>query len=195
MVIFPGRISKDNQDWIRACSLLKVLALDTRTLGKGKTSYSAEDYLLRSKAFANGKWIDHPYYTFSLRFSVSASIHGSINVDSGAEIEEFKAVVNSALCSEASIAERSWFELSEKRRALWYSNIEVPENLTQKIQVESCSSHKYYDQARARLEENRRNLNRGFASRCTHDEVMEHLLVIGAELIAETDCISGTHTS
>lgn len=135
------------------------------------------------------------YYTFSLKFSVSASIHGSINVDSGAELDEFKAVVNSALCSEASIAERNWFELSEKRRALWCTNMEVPESLTQKIQAESCSSHKYYDEARARLEDNRRNLNRGFASRCTHDEVMKHLLVIGAELIAETPCISAIHTS
>lgn len=195
MVIHPGRISKYNKDWIRACSLLKVLSLDTRTLGKSKTSYSAEDYLLRSKVFENGNWIDLPYYSFSLRFSVSASIHGSINVDSAAELEEFKAVVNSALCSEASIAERNWFELSEMRRALWYSNMEVPEDLTQRIQAESCSSHKYYDQARARLVENRRNLNRGFASLTTHDEVMEQLLVIGAELIASTSCISAIHTS
>jgi hypothetical protein len=196
MIIFPARISKDDQDWIRACALLKVLPLDTRNRSKGKPPYydCDLDYLVRKKSFKEGKWIEDPYYSFSLRFGVSASIHGSIHVDSSDELEEFKAVVNEALSSEICISERRKHELSEERRALWCSNKDVPDCLSQRIQAESRAAIKYYDRARLCLDESRRNLNRGFASLSSHEEVMELLLTKGAEIMTGNSCMSTINT-
>jgi len=191
MIIFPARISKDDQDWIRACALLKVLPLDTRNRSKGKPPYydCDLDYLVRKKSFKEGKWIEDPYYSFSLRFGVSASIHGSIHVDSSDELEEFKAVVNEAIGSDISVSERRVLELSDERRSLWYSNKDVPDSLSRQIQTEACKSLQNYEWARRHLDEERRHLNPGFGRLSTHDEVMDCLLSIGGELMAVNSCV------
>lgn len=121
MVIWPQKISPDDEGWQQACALMQVLALDPRrpftrtTRHLGRYFESADDILERPNIWVDRRQVPAPYFSYCLRFNVSASVLGSIPIDDVAQITAFKRVVNAALQGELTAAERKSWEANDQR--------------------------------------------------------------------------------
>ena len=118
MVIWPQTITKDDAGWLQTCALLKTLALDPRRLDfprKGPAPFfeTADDFLERPMIWVDRKLVAAPYFSYSLRFAVSAVSIGHIPVDRDIELAEFREAVNSALQGPLTQAERKRWEASQ----------------------------------------------------------------------------------
>jgi hypothetical protein len=113
MVLWPQTISQDDRAWKQACALLQVLSLDPRMpsprgYAPRKMYTTARDYLVRPMLWIEKKQVQASYYLYCVRFSVSASIQGSIGLNDFAAINQFceriDAALNSSLTLEKSDA-------------------------------------------------------------------------------------------
>lgn len=66
MVIWPEKIDRDDENWLQACALMQVLALDPRRHNDNATSKprsffeSADDYLVRPNIWVDRKQVAAP---------------------------------------------------------------------------------------------------------------------------------------
>lgn len=182
MVIYPACLSKEDPEWMRACALMKMLALDPRMPPSGRRGENrgfyqcADDYLIRPRQFMNGKWVDAKFYSFSVRFAVSASIHGSIDIDDDTSLAEFRRAVGSAIEGPLTAAERERHVLSGERLALDRAGTEAPEGLAARVRAASHAAMDSYEQMRKSLEDDRRHRGCGMPSLTTHQEILEGLI-------------------
>lgn len=189
MVIFPSQISRNNQDWNRACALLLVLALDPRRYGVKKTAKrfyeTADDYLDRPMLYADRKWVPAPYYSFSLHFNVSASVHGSIPVDDDGQLEEFKQTINTALQGPLTSAERNIWEADDQRRKCEVKGDPMAGVCAGVASIEVATAMRYYDAARSAIEAPRQFDGIQRAGLSSHEEILERLVQLGTSLMAK----------
>lgn len=124
MVIWPKIVARGDSDWDSVCALLQVLALDPRSSRQTKGGWyappsfyaSADDLLERPMIVVDRKQEPAPYYAYSLRFSVSASVHGHIPIGDTAQLAEFRRAVNASLQGPLTEAERKHWEADAEFR-------------------------------------------------------------------------------
>lgn len=206
MVIWPKKISPEDEGWQQTCALLQVLALDPRrhqdrgTRHLGRFFESADDLLERPNIWVDRRQVPAPYLSYCLRFNVSASVLGSIPVDDEAQIAEFKRVVNAAMTGELTKAERKCWEaadqrieairMAEQRRWDEYKGIaspSVPENASEDLQAvaadEGAKASHYYTQIRNEIETPRRFDGVARPSLSRHEEILAGLIRLGTSLL------------
>ncbi len=190
MVIWPQKVCRGDEGWNRACALLQVLALDPRRPVTGRQfsaqqQYfeSAEDFLVRPKIWVDRKLVPAPYYTYALRFNVSASVHGAIPVIDTEQLEEFKQVVSAALHGELSAAERKRWEADAEFRRCCAANDPMAEVFSATGSEQSQKVDRYYRQVREAIEASRQNTGYVAASLSRHEEVLDGLIRLGATLL------------
>lgn len=109
MVFWPESISGEDPQWVQAAALMRVLPLDARNTG-GRLPATffeqARDFLSRPMIEVERRRVEAPYFEYSLRFTVSCSVHGRIPVDDHVQLAEFCRVVDQALHSPVARAER-----------------------------------------------------------------------------------------
>ncbi len=204
MVILPNSISSDDNGWVQACALMLVLPLDPRCSTSpqrraGRFYQTADELLERPNVWSDQKQVPAPYFTYCLRFSVSASIHGSIPIDDAVQISEFKRVVNAALQGELTMAERRRWEANDRcldalrkadtlrgRTPEEVLNAAELENEADRQQAiaseEGAKATRFYFTTRNALVAARQIPGAPVPSKCLHDEVMASLAQQGASL-------------
>ena len=203
MVIWPQKISTDDVGWQQACALMQVLALDPRrpqnraTRHLGRYFESADDILERPNIWVDRRQVPAPYFSYCLRFNVSASVLGSIPVDDVQQIAEFKRAVNSALRGELTTAERKSWEANEQRlevlRQVGYQRQQPADQASADDKArefhavaadESAKASRYYDAAVRDQIESPHCFDRvARASRSRHEEVLVGLIRMGTEFL------------
>lgn len=206
MVIWPQKISPDDEAWQQACALMQVLALDPRrhqdraTRHLGRFFESADDLLERPNIWVDRRLVPAPYFSYCLRFNVSASVHGSIPIDDEAQLNEFKRAVNAALQGELTTAERKSWEaehqrletsrIAERRRWEDYKGIAgpaVPENAANDLHAvaadEAAKASRFYTKVRNDIEAPRRFDGIARPSLSRHEEVLTGLIRLGTTLL------------
>lgn len=188
MVIWPEKISSDDDGWLRVCALLQVLALDPRQLspmGLKPRRYfeTADDFLIRPIIWVDRKQVPAPYFSYSLRFNVSASVHGSIPIDASDQIEEFKRRVNAALQSPLTVAERKRWEADCEFRKCCAANDSMATAFATVASDESRKADHYYHEVREAIEASRRYTGYVAASLSRHEEVLDGLVRLGTTLL------------
>ena len=190
MVIWPKKVHVDDADWHRVCALLLVLALDPRRPASHqrhsldrKYFDSADDFLVRPDIWVDRKLVPAPYYTYCLRFSVSLSAHGSIEVDDVAQIETFKEAVNAALHGKLTVAERKRWEANTEFLKCCAANDSKAELFAAAGREEGQRADRYYRLARESIEAPRRLSGYVAASLSSHEEVLESLVCLGSSLL------------
>lgn len=188
MVIWPKNVNRGDGDWKKVCMLLQVLALDPRMGerwdGRARqwtSSYfhNADDYLIQPMIYVDQKRVAAPYYSYSVRFAVSCSFHGAIPVDSASELEEFRGAVNAALCSPITLAERRRWETNDDYlKACRSRNDADKEHYDAKRSEYGLIADTSYNTMRRKLEEMRKDDGVVRCSLVTHEEVLEHLIVL-----------------
>lgn len=182
MIIFPDSISKSDPKWRRACALMQKLALDPRMppsnfSGKERGFFQcADDYLIRRMKWVDGRWVEDDFYSFSVHFAVSVSIHGRIATDDHQAREEFRLVLNEALQGQLTTAEKERHVLWGERLSLGRAQEEVVAALDERVRAASESAMAPYVQMRKSLEDDRRFRNCGMGSLSTHEEILEGLI-------------------
>ncbi len=191
MVIWPKKVSPSDQGWQDACALLQVLALDPRrpiAMQKGRNRIreaqrfyeSADEYLIRPTIYVDRQPVLAPYVTYDLRFAVSATVIGSIPIDSESELVEFNSVLNSALQSPFTTAERKkWIAEYERIRCIREKD-PMPDVFSAAATDENRKSMRWYNDTRAAIEEPRTGEVR--ASISSHEEVLRRLIQLGAAM-------------
>lgn len=206
MVIWPQKISPDDEGWRKACALMQVLAFDPRRHMDRTTRHlsryfeSADDLLERPNIWVDRRQVPAPYFSYCLRFNVSASVLGSIPIDDEAQINEFKRTVNAALQGELTSAERKCWEaehqrlenskMAERRRWEEYKGIAapaVPENAAIDLHAvaadEAAKASRFYTQVRNDIESSRRFDGIARPSLSRHEEVLAGLILLGTTLL------------
>lgn len=188
MVIWPKTISESDEGWILVCALLQVLALDPRqpsTRGYKPRQYfeSADDFLLRPLIWVDRQRVLAPYYSFCVRFNVSASAHGRIDVDASDQLAEFRCRINAALRGPLTVAARKQWEAETEFRKCCASNSPATEQFAAVGKAEANKADQYYNQVRETIEASRRNTGFVAASLCRHEEVLQGLACIGTTLL------------
>lgn len=159
MVIWPDKVVRGNPDWDRVCSLLKVLALDPRRplpVGSRRNvprEYftSADQFLERPMIQVDRRRVAAPYFSYSLRFNVSGSVHGSIPVDDAEQLAEFRRAVNEALQGGLTIAERKRWEATAEWRQRLAANDPLADVFASEAQKEGSKADHYYREVRAAI--------------------------------------------
>lgn len=184
MVIWPTTISPNDAQWRRACALLQVLALNPR-LDYSKNRYfeTAEDYLIRPNIWVDRKLIPAPYYTYAVRFAVSASVHGSIPIDDELQLNVFKKAINAALHGPLTMAERRRWESNSEFLRCCYSDDAKADEFAKVMRAQGATASRHYDEARAMFQESRRHTGYKASSLCSHNEILEALVQLGATLV------------
>lgn len=122
MVIWPMRVCGDDANWLRACALMQLLPLDLRTMPRATRlpghqgwcfATRAQDLRQRPTIWLDRRAVLAPYFRYELRFSVSASILGSIDVDDDGALREFDLTVQAAIKGGLSAAERTRWEAGD----------------------------------------------------------------------------------
>lgn len=190
MVIFPSRVGSTNQDWLKACALMKVLPLDTRIFSmrnrKSNKHFidSVDDILERPMIYVDSKEVPAPYFQYTLRFNVSASVHGQIPVGSELQLYEFTSVVTNALNSPLTVAEKNRWIADSKRveceRKNSFSGALV--HLAEQ-KLKAAESFCYYDNARRQLESV--NAHTGNHHTVQHIEVLDLLIQQGLAMLEQ----------
>lgn len=206
MVLWPHKVSSDDKEWQQACALMQVLALDPRRplepASRTPRGFfeSADDYLVRPNIWVDRKQVPAPYFSYTLRFNVSASVHGSIPVDDAEQITEFKRAVNLAIQGELTTAERKSWEAEHQRleasrmaeRQRWKGNREGLEHAAPVISTtdfhavaadEAAKASRYYAQVRQDIEAPRRYDRIARASLSRHEEVLAGLVQLGMSFL------------
>lgn len=188
MVIWPNKISSDDDGWVRACALLQVLALDPRQprpRGFKPRQYfeRADDFLIRPKTWVDTKQVPAPYFSYILHFNVSASVCGSIPIDAADEIEEFKRRVNSALQSPLTLAERKRWEADYAFRKCCAASDPLAPAFAMVCGDEGRKADCYYHEVREAIEASRRHTGYVAASLSRHEEVLDGLIRLGTTLL------------
>lgn len=189
MVIWPKSINKNDGEWLRACALMQVLALNPRQESKRvrkprETLKTADDYLFRPLVWIERKQVPAAHYSFSLRFNVSASVHGTIPVDDVDQIEEFKRVVNAALQGALTEAERNRWAADEAFRKSCSANDGMADGFHTLCGDEGRKADHFYLTAKESIEVSRRNTGWVGASLSNHDEILVELIRVGTDLIS-----------
>ena len=201
MVIWPQKISPDNEGWQQACALMQVLALDPRrpptraARHPGRYFELADDILERPNIWVDRRLVPAPYFSYCLRFNVSASIHGSIPIDDVAQITEFKRVVNAALCGELTAAERKSWEANDQRLDVLRkadsrdrsSQNGAPDAAAHAFQAvaadESAKASRHYTSVRNEIEAPRRFDGIPRPSLSSQEEVLAGLVQLGTTIL------------
>lgn len=206
MVIWPQKVSPDDEAWQKACALMQVLAIDPRrhqdraSRHLGRFFESVEDILERPNIWVDRRQVPAPYFSYCLRFNVSASVLGSIPIDDEAQLNEFKRAVNAALHGELTNAERkSWeaehqrqetIRVAEQRRWDEYKGIAgpfVPENAANDLHAvaadEAAKASRFYTKVRNDIEAPRRFDGIARPSLSRHEEVLAGLIRLGTTLL------------
>ena len=206
MVIWPQKISPNDDGWRQACALMQVLALDPRrhldraTRQLGRNFESADDLLERPNIWVDRRLFPAPYFSYCLRFNVSASVLGSIPIDDEVQLNEFKRAVNAALQGELTMAERKSWEaehqrletsrMAERRRWEKYKGIAgpaVPENAANDFHAvaadEAAKASRFYTKVRNDIEAPRRFDGIARPSLSRHEEVLVGLIQLGTTLL------------
>ena len=206
MVIWPQRISQDDGGWQQACALMQVVALDPRrpptraARHLGRYFESADDILERPNIWVDRRQVPAPYFSYCLRFNVSASVLGSIPIDDVQQIAEFKRVVNAALRGELTTAERKSWEANEQRLVVLrqadcrrqQSADASAGDTRQAISAdefhvaaadESAKASRYYAAVRDEIEAPRRFDGVARASLSRHEEIMAGLIRLGTTFL------------
>lgn len=201
MVIWPQKISPDDEGWQQACALMQVLALDPRrpptraARHLGRYFESADDILERPNIWVDRRLVPAPYFSYCLRFNVSASVHGSIPIDDVAQITEFKRAVDAALRGELTAAERKSWEANDQRLAvlrkadLRGSSAQdgTPDATAHAFQVvaadESAKASRHYTAVRNEIETPRRFDGIPRPSLSRHEEVLAGLVQLGTTFL------------
>lgn len=191
MVIWPQRISREDENWRKVCALLQLLALDPRIPAipcrrratHGRIYFhSADDYLIQPMIYVDKKRVAAPYFSYSVRFAVSCSFHGSIRIDSATELEEFRKVINAALCSPVTTAEcRYWEANDEYLRACRRNDSTKPFYDTERVEEGKRAGH-WYATVRLSLEESRQDDEIARRSLVNHDEVLKRLITLAGAM-------------
>lgn len=197
MVIWPQKISPDDEGWQQACALMQVLALDPRrtvtrtTRHLGRYFESADDILERPNIWVDRRQVPAPYFSYCLRFNVSASVLGSIPIDDVTQITEFKRVVNAALRGKLTAAERKSWEANDQRLAVLRkadsrdssSQNGAPAAAAHAFQAvaadESAKASRHYTAVRNEIEAPRRFDGIPRSSLSRHEEVLAGLVQLG----------------
>lgn len=186
MVIWPEKIDRDDENWLQACALMQVLALDPRRHNDNATSKprsffeSADDYLVRPNIWVDRKQVAAPYFSYDLRFNVSGSVLGSIPIDDANQIAEFKRVVNAALQGELTTSERKRWTVSQEYRRHTGG---VSEDELAVARTEGAKALRYYTQVREDIVAPRRFDGIARASLSRHEEVLAGLIRVGSSLL------------
>lgn len=188
MVIWPETISSDDDGWVRACALLQVLALDPRQPSprgfKPRLYFETADaILIRPYIWVERKQVPAPYFSYSLRFNVSASVHGSIPIEATDQIEEFKRKVNAALQGPLTVAERKRWEADREFRKCCAANDPMATAFASVARDEIRKADHYYREVREAIEAPRRNTGYVAASLSRHEEVLDGLVRLGTTLL------------
>lgn len=206
MVLWPHKVSSDDKEWQQACALMQVLALDPRrplelaNRKPGGFFETADDYLVRPNIWVDRKQVPAPYFSYTLRFNVSVSVHGSIPVDDAEQISEFKRAVNSAIQGELTTAERKSWEaehkrleaarMAERQRCGRHGEIQglaVPESAAADFHAvavdEAAKASRFYAQVRQDIEAPRRYDGIARASLSRHEEVLAGLIRLGMSFL------------
>lgn len=184
MLIWPKAVNDSDPDWARACALLQVLALDPRQpslRGHKPRPYfeTADDFLVRPEIWVDRKRVPAPYYSYSLRFNVSASVHGSISVAAADQLEEFRRAVNAAIQAPLTAAERKRWEATNAAREREAAGDPKAEYWLTIAHDEGRKAQWLYDATRERIASSRRGAGYVAAGLCSHEEVLEELVRIG----------------
>lgn len=184
MVIWPEKVVTGDEGWDNACALMRVLALDPRRRNRKSISYfeTADDFLDRPKIWVDRRHVLAPYFSYTLRFNVSASVHGSIPVDDSEQLEEFRRQVGASLLSDLTVAERARWEADRHFRESCRSGDPLAAVYSSVAGEESRKADRYYHEVRDAIEEPRRFDGIARCSLSSHKEVLEGLLRLGTTL-------------
>ncbi len=188
MILWPQVVSKSDGDWMSACALMQVLPLDTRATlydRHGQFLESADAFLVRPMIQVDRKQVPAPYFQYCLRFSLSASVHGTISIDSVAELEEFRHVVSQCLASALTQSERTkWTAEREHHRLSWSRQVAAIANMetaVQEAQDADRNASFYLTQAHALIE-----ADGGFKNPLLKfEEVLQRLVELGRQMMNE----------
>ena len=200
MVIWPQKISPDDEGWQQACALMLVLALDPRrpptraARHLGRYFESADDILERPNIWVDRRLVPAPYFSYCLRFNVSASVHGSIPIDDVQQLAEFKRAVNAALRGELTAAERKSWEANEQRLVVLRQadSRRHPADAAADDKAhgfhavaadESAKASRYYAAVRDQIEAPRRLDGMARASLSRHEEILAGLIRLGTTFL------------
>ena len=201
MVIWPQKISPDDEGWQQACALMQVLVLDPRrpptraARHLGRYFESADDILERPNIWVERRLVPAPYFSYCLRFNVSASVLGSIPIDDVAQITEFKRAVDAALRGELTAAERKSWEANDQRLAVLRkadsrgssAQDGTPDATAHAFQVvaadESAKASRHYTAVRNEIEAPRRFDGIPRSSLSRHEEVLAGLVQLGTTIL------------
>lgn len=188
MVIWPEKVSCDDAAWQSACALMMVLALDprqsrSRTRKTGEYFETADDFLIRPLIWVDKKQELAPYLSYSLRFNVSCSVHGYIPIDAADQIKEFKERVNAALQSPLTVAERKRWACNTEFIACLRHKDPMADTFAATGRDEGQIADRHYLNVRNSIMESRRSSGYQGASLCSHEEVIDGLVVLGATLM------------
>lgn len=189
MVIWPQTISPTDSAWKQVCALMRVLPLDPRAaVTKGSCPRPflerSDDVLVRPEIWVDRRRVPAPYWTYTLRFGVSASVHGSIPVEDAEQLMEFRQVVDAALVGPLTQAERKRWEADTQFRRLCRTGDPMAEIYREQGRQAGMLAHRHYDQVRRDIEEPRRKAGFVAASLSRHEEVLHGLIELGAPVAA-----------
>lgn len=202
MILWPKRVSRDDEQWRNALALMQVLPLDPRIfpfqnrVPGHKFLTSVEEFLERPSIYVDRRLVPAPYFSFSVQFSVSGGVCGSIPVDDEEQLAEFRRVVGAALNSELTMAERGVWEASNERglleRKLLVTKPEDREPLRERSAVLIATAtelarkaHHFYNEEMTKFLTWRESNPMG--KRPGHQEVMLALIERGKQMLADPE--------
>ena len=193
MVIWPKAAHRGDEGWDTACALMRTLALSPRKDGsatgadKNSSRYyeRATDYLVRPKIWVDKRRVDAPYFLYSIRFNVSASVHGRISIDDATQLAEFCDAIDAALQSDLTKAERRLWEATASRthwtnKAFPYGNtereadLEKAESFVAVAREESSNAFRNYNATLEAL------LQSGTHRPQLHERILSELIAAGS---------------
>lgn len=190
MIINPERIDQKNPEWIKTLALLKVLPLDPRrkTFGTPTVSHEpyhqcADDLLVRPSITADRRTVLAPYFRYSIEFSATVIVQGTIPIDSNDELTEFRRAINEALASELTQAELARCQAYAARNLLpseYFSRGPTEHGKYRLIeQQQNAIAFRFYTQVRQTIER-----CGGFKNcRCQFEKTLDALIMQGMSML------------
>lgn len=149
-MLWPKVVSSDDADWVRACTLMKVLPLDPRRQIKGKPVTgmgfveAAEDLLTPA---LDRRGAPLGVFTYRLYFAVEGGVSGTIDMEDRRSQEEFVRVVSQSIQGDLTKAQRERWGLVAQWKALNAFKDPLSSKIKQKAEAVHRSSIAAYEAA------------------------------------------------
>lgn len=193
MILWVGKVARDDEQWEKFRTLLQVLPLEPRRVIQGARLHpesflqSAGELLVRPRSRESSKGTPADFFIFRVVCGSYVTAIGRIHQDAIEQIEEFLDVVGAALESDMTLAmKRKWmFQAEVKRLRSKGADQEIVQRTLDASAYQERLAEIYIEKARSNL------LNKaGLAGSeqftvLRNDDLVDELRLLGQSLLQE----------